>query len=47
MDIYNIGIPLMRVIVVHEDILIPDAPNTRKYEQQQNRTKNTEQLLSC
>lgn len=42
MDMYSIRIPPMRVIMVHEDILIPDAPNTRKYAQQPNKTKNTE-----
>lgn len=47
MDMYSIRIPPMRVIRVHEDILIADAPNTRKYAQQPNRTKNTEELLSC
>lgn len=42
MDMYSIGIPPVRVIMVHEDILIPDTPNTRKYAQQPNKTKNTE-----
>lgn len=47
MDTHSIRIPPVRVIVVHGDILIPDAPNARKYAQLPNRTENTEQLLSC
>lgn len=42
MDMCNLGIPPVRVITVHKDILIPGAPDTKKHAQQPNRPKNTE-----